>query len=59
MLKTPLVDSTIPVLQVRKTYSGKIGGQNDDLAICIQLAITGLRAFYQGEKYANFRPGMY
>lgn len=33
--------------QVRKTYTGKIGGLNDDLAITLQLAITGLRCFYQ------------
>ena len=41
-----------------KTYTGKIGGLNDDLAICLQLAITGLRCFYQSEKYNNFRPEM-
>ena len=33
--------------QVRKTYSGKVGGLQDDLAITLQLAITGLRCFYQ------------
>lgn len=32
---------------MRKTYTGKIGGLNDDLAITMQLAITGLRCFYQ------------
>ena len=42
--------------RVRKTYSGKIGGQQDDLAITLQLAITGLRCFYQSEKYDSFRP---
>ena len=68
--------------KVRRTYTGKIGGQQDDLAICLcvatlplhttsftcanqcilyslktrrQLAITGLRCFYQNQKYANFR----
>lgn len=33
--------------QVRKTYTGKLGGMQDDLAITLQLAITGLRCFYQ------------
>ena len=28
---------------VKKTYSGKVGGRNDDVAICMQLAITGIR----------------
>ena len=63
--------------RVRKTYTGKIGGLQDDLAICLcvapptpivpmshahthaplhrQLAITGLRCFYQSSKYDNFR----
>ena len=41
--------------KIRKTYTGKIGGLNDDLAIALQLAITGLRCFYQNEKYNNFR----
>lgn len=44
---------------VRKTYTGKIGGLNDDLAITLQLAITGLRCFYQSDKYNNFRPDVY
>ena len=42
--------------KLRKTYSGKVGGQNDDLAIVIQMCISGLRVFYQSEKYASFRP---
>jgi len=41
---------------VRKAYTGKIGGQQDDLAITFQLAISGTRCFYQSEKYTNFRP---
>ena len=27
----------------------------DDLAITMQLACTGIRCFYQNEKYNNFR----
>ena len=62
--------------KVRKTYTGKLGGQQDDLAIALcvprlqclqhamrsdtlpprrQLAITGIRCFYQSKKYDNFR----
>ena len=44
--------------QVRKTYTGKIQGEQDDVAIAIQLAITGLRCFYQNPKYDRFRPEM-
>lgn len=40
---------------VKKTYSGKVGGRNDDLIICLQLAIVGCRTFYSSEKYQSFR----
>ena len=43
--------------KVRRTYTGKLGGLQDDLAIVLQLAITGLRCFYQSEKYMTFRCG--
>lgn len=33
--------------KVRRTYTGKLGGLNDDLAITMQLCLTGLRCFYQ------------
>ena len=36
-----------PFGKVKKTYSGKVGGRNDDLVITLQLAITGIRTFYQ------------
>lgn len=42
--------------KVRRTYTGKLGGLQDDLCICLQLCITGLRCFYQNDKYQNFRP---
>jgi len=32
-----------PFGRVKKTYSGKVGGRNDDVAIVLQLAITGAR----------------
>ena len=41
--------------QVRKTYSGKVGGEQDDACIAMQLAVTGLRCFYTNEKYERFR----
>ena len=41
--------------KVKKTYSGKIGGRNDDVIITMQLAIAGMRVFYQSEKYNKFR----
>jgi len=41
---------------VKKTYTGKLGGRNDDVAICIQLAIAGVRCFYREAKYRQFRP---
>lgn len=41
--------------RVRKTYSGKVGGEQDDGVIALQLALTGLRCFYTSPKYAKFR----
>ena len=41
--------------KVRKTYSGKVGGEQDDACIALQLAVTGLRCFYTNEKYERFR----
>ena len=32
-----------PFGKPKRTYSGKVGGRNDDLCICLQLAITGCR----------------
>ncbi len=42
--------------KIRRTYTGKLGGLQDDLCICLQLCVTGLRCFYQNDKYQNFRP---
>ena len=41
--------------KVRKTYSGKVGGEQDDACIAMQLAVTGLRTFYTSDKYERFR----
>ena len=40
----------------KKTYTGKLGGRNDDIAIVVQLAIAGVRCFYREAKYRQFRP---
>ena len=48
--------SKTPFGKPKKTYSGKSGGRNDDVAIVIQLAIAGVRIFYQNAKYATWRP---
>ena len=47
-----------PFAKPRKTYSGKVGGRNDDVAIALQLAVIGCRTFYRGDKYASFRPSV-
>lgn len=39
----------------KRTYSGKIGGRQDDLAIALQLAVLGARLFLRKDKYARFR----
>lgn len=44
------------LLAVKKTYSGKVGGRNDDLVITLQLALTGSRVFYTECRYRSFRP---
>jgi hypothetical protein len=41
---------------VKKTYSGKTGGRNDDVVITFQLALAGVRMFYSSSRYASFRP---
>lgn len=32
--------------KTRKTYSGKIGGKNDDVVLAMQMAVYGARVFY-------------
>ena len=39
--------------KTRRTYTGKIGGQNDDLAMTLQLAVSGIRCFYQNPKVGS------
>lgn len=39
--------------KVKRTYTGKVSGQQDDLAVAMQLALTGLRTFYTNPRYAS------
>lgn len=40
---------------MKRTYTGKTAGRNDDLVITLQLALAGARVFYQSDRYAQFR----
>jgi hypothetical protein len=40
---------------VRKTYTGKLYGKQDDLAIAIQLALIGQQKFYSESRYSRYR----
>jgi hypothetical protein len=39
----------------RKTYSGKLGGKQDDTVLALQMALYGSKTFFQEDKYAQFR----
>lgn len=41
--------------KMRKTYTGKVAGMQDDCAITLQLAMIGAKTFFVSEKYSNFR----
>lgn len=38
----------------RRTFTGKMGGHNDDVVIALQLAVLSMQIFTRSEKYANF-----
>ena len=40
---------------MRKTYTGKLYGKQDDLIISLQLALIGCQKFYSDSKYRSFR----
>lgn len=46
-------------VQVRKTYTGKLYGRQDDLIIALQLALIGCSKFWQDPKYRGFRANDY
>ena len=52
-------DGSIVYTQVRKTYTGKLYGRQDDLIIALQLAIIGCQKFFQDPKYRGFRGNDY
>jgi hypothetical protein len=39
----------------RRTFTGKMGGHNDDLAIALQLAVLSMQIFTRSSKYASFQ----
>ena len=45
-----------PFGKIRKTFTGKTGGRNDDLCIALQLSLAGARMFYESPRYQTFRP---
>ena len=38
----------------RKTFTGKMGGHNDDVVIALQLAVLTMQIFTRSDKYARF-----
>ena len=47
--------SRTPFGKPRKTYTGKIGGAQDDLCVALQLALSACRCFYSTDRYACYR----
>jgi hypothetical protein len=41
--------------KTRKTYTGKIGGKQDDVCLAMQMALWGARTFYTDDRYAPHR----
>ena len=41
--------------RARRTFSGKVGGRQDDLVMALQLAVLGARIFMRKDKYSRFR----
>ena len=39
----------------RRTFTGKVGGHNDDVAIALQLAVLTMQIFTRSEKYTAFQ----
>ena len=38
----------------RKTYTGKLGGLQDDVVIAVQLCLIAMRTFFESPKYTSF-----
>lgn len=41
--------------KVRKTYTGKVAGKQDDTVLALQMAIYGAKAFFTSSKYTAYR----
>jgi hypothetical protein len=41
--------------KVRKTYTGKVAGKQDDTVLALQMAVYGAKAFFTSSKYAAYR----
>lgn len=39
----------------KRAYSGKVGGNQDDLCMSLQLLVLGARCFLRKDKYSRFR----
>ena len=44
-----------PFAKARRTFTGKVGGAQDDMVIALQLAVLGARLFVRKEKYVSYR----
>ena len=42
---------TIPFAQSKRTYSGKVAGMQDDVAVVLQIALEATVLFYSSDKY--------
>ena len=43
-----------PFGKPRRTYTGKVGGNQDDLCISLQLSVLGMRIFQKNDKYKRY-----
>ena len=43
-----------PMWQPRKTYTGKLGGMQDDVCISFQLVMIAMKTFFESPKYSTF-----
>jgi len=43
-----------PFGKPRRTYTGKVGGNQDDLCIALQLAVLSMRIFQKNDKYKRY-----
>lgn len=41
----------------RKTYTGKLGGKQDDTVLALQMCLYSIKTFYSSDRYKNFRVG--